>query len=108
MTTEIDTATVADLHRVVEELTRRVERLELELAAARAHPGPLPIETVLAISGAVAAYLGKRATIRQIHFRHGAAWAQQGRAAVQASHMVPHGPHVAHGTHAPHGGHGPR
>ena len=102
MTTDTDTASVADLHHLVEELARRVERLELELAAARARPRPLPMDTVLAISGAVAAYLGKRATIRQIHFRHGAAWGQQGRAAVQASHTIAHAPHV---PHAPHGGH---
>jgi methylmalonyl-CoA carboxyltransferase 12S subunit len=99
VTTNTETPSVTDLHRVVEELSRRIERLELELAAARAHPRPLPIDTVLAISGAVAAYLGKRATVRQIHFARGPAWAQQGRAAVQASHRVPHGPPAPHGPH---------
>lgn len=92
-----DAVAFADLAKLVTELSSRVDRLEAELAAAKAHPGPLPPEIVLAISAAVAAYLGKRAPIRQIHFRHSATWAQQGRAAVQASHVLTHGPHVAHG-----------
>lgn len=95
-----DPASTADLARMVAELSSRVERLEAELAAVKVQTGPLPVDIVLAISAAVAAYLGKRATVRQIHFRHSSNWAQQGRAAVQASHVVTHGPHVAH--------HGPR
>lgn len=98
-TTTTETATDQDLHRLVEELARRVEKLELELAAAKAQPAPLTVDVVTAISAAVAAYLGKRATIRQIHFAHGPAWAQQGRAAVQASHFIPHGPRTAHPHH---------
>ena len=68
----MDTPSVADLHQVVEELTHRVERLEAELAAVRAvgpagpaaagagDTGELPPDVVLAISAAIAAYLGKR------------------------------------------------
>lgn len=95
--TDTDTGQLNQLHQLVAELTRRVDKLEAELAAARADTGPPPIDVVLAISAAVAAYLGKRATVRQVHFAHSRAWAQQGRAEVQASHVVTHAPHVAHG-----------
>jgi methylmalonyl-CoA carboxyltransferase large subunit len=106
---ETQTLSVEDLHQQVEDLTRRIERLETELASVRAlatrpvtsappetggnghqPPAPryLPPDVVLAISAAVAAYLGKRAVIRQIHFAEDSPWAQQGRAAVQTSHLV--------------------
>ena len=66
--------------------TRRVDRLEAELIAAREQHGPVPIDTILAISAAVAAYLGKKATVRQIHYSHSDTWARLGRSAVHASH----------------------
>ena len=49
-------------------------------------------ELLLAISAAVAAYLGKRPHIRAIRLLGSGAWAQQGRVFVQASHQlnVPH------------------
>lgn len=100
MGADMDTSSGADLQRVVEELARRVERLEFEVAEARARPTPLPADTVVVIAAAVAAYLGKRATIRQIHVAAGRAWAQQGRASVQASHNISH---ASRGGHAPHG-----
>jgi methylmalonyl-CoA carboxyltransferase 12S subunit len=43
---------------------------------------------VLAISAAVAAYLGVRAHIRQIRLVSTGAWAQQGRVSIQASHRL--------------------
>ena len=44
---------------------------------------------MIAISAAVAAFLGHRAKIKQMHYRTGAAYAQQGRAAVvQARHVT--------------------
>lgn len=88
----MDTSPGGDLQRVVEELARRVERLELEAAASRARPVPIPVDTLVVVAAAVAAYLGKRATIRQIHVATGRAWAQQGRASVQASHYISHSP----------------
>jgi methylmalonyl-CoA carboxyltransferase large subunit len=45
-------------------------------------------EEVLAISAAVAAYLGVRAHIRQIRLVSSGAWAQQGRVSIQASHRL--------------------
>ncbi len=43
-------------------------------------------ETLIAISAAVAAFLGKRAHIRQIRLMSSPAWAQQGRVSIMASH----------------------
>ena len=45
-------------------------------------------ELVLVISAAVAAFLGKRPHIRQIRLLGSAAWAQQGRTTIQASHAL--------------------
>jgi methylmalonyl-CoA carboxyltransferase large subunit len=74
--------TVAELKALVAELTARVQKLE-EVAAER-HPG-VSEDVLLAISAACAAYLGKRATIKQVHLRRGTTWASQGRAVVQQS-----------------------
>jgi methylmalonyl-CoA carboxyltransferase large subunit len=45
-------------------------------------------EEVLAISAAVAAWLGVHAHIRQIRLIRTGAWAQQGRVTIQASHRL--------------------
>jgi methylmalonyl-CoA carboxyltransferase large subunit len=55
-------------------------------------------DIMLAISAAVAAFLGKRAPIRQIRLLSSGAWAQQGRAFIQASHRI----EVHHGAHHHH------
>jgi methylmalonyl-CoA carboxyltransferase large subunit len=75
----------------IEELSRRVEWLETMLADGHHGPTDLPPDVVLAISAAVAAYLGKRARIRQVHLRRSGTWAQQGRAAIHTSHGIVHG-----------------
>ncbi len=61
-------------------------------AAAAAEPEEIPDEILLALSAAVAAYLGKRAHIRTVRLLSSTAWAQQGRVNIQASHRlnVPH------------------
>jgi methylmalonyl-CoA carboxyltransferase large subunit len=88
----------------LKELQARVEKLEAFLAASGVRPkeekltvprvspqakkqniGP---EIILAITAAVAAFLGKRASIHQIHLTGATAWAAQGRATVQASHGI--------------------
>jgi methylmalonyl-CoA carboxyltransferase 12S subunit len=46
-------------------------------------------ELILVISAAIAAFLGKKPHIRQIRLVSTAAWAQQGRATIQASHALP-------------------
>jgi methylmalonyl-CoA carboxyltransferase large subunit len=80
--------TVAELKRLVAELAARVQTLEEQ--AAQRHP-EVSEEVLLAISAACAAYLGKRATIKQVHLRRGGTWASQGRIAVQQSHTDLHG-----------------
>ena len=92
------TITVVDLEAQIAELTRRLAELESRNAPAtpvavqQAAPAPavegITEEEVLAISAAVAAFLGVRAHIRQIRLVSGNAWAQQGRVSIQASHML--------------------
>ena len=76
-------ALVAELKTLVAELGARLRTLEDQ--AAHWHP-EVSEEIMVAISAACAAYLGKRATIKQVHLRRGSAWAAQERAAVQQSH----------------------
>ena len=93
----------AELEAEIVELRQRVEKLEALLekalkanaAATSVMAAPKPAvqqeiapEIVLAITAAVAAFLGKRASIHQIRLTGTTAWAQQGRASVQASHGV--------------------
>ena len=84
---------------------REVQRLE-SLIAGRAEKPPapappkptepaqaeeIPPETILVLSAAVAAFLGKRARIKSARLVRTApsnAWAQQGRVFVQASHNL--------------------
>ena len=82
--------TTAELLARLEALTLRVEWVEASLDGPHASTAVAP-DVVLAISAAVAAYLGKRAKVRQIHLSGGAGWAQEGRAAVMASHHLQHG-----------------
>jgi methylmalonyl-CoA carboxyltransferase large subunit len=87
-------------------LSERVEQLEAGLAqrsalepvpavpSVQATPPSEPAkseiteEELLAISAAIAAYLGVRVHIRQIRLLSSRSWAQQGRVSVQASHNV--------------------
>jgi methylmalonyl-CoA carboxyltransferase large subunit len=45
-------------------------------------------ELILVIGAAIAAFLGKKPHIRQIRLVGSAAWAQQGRITIQASHAL--------------------
>lgn len=91
---------------------REIERLESRMAVKpQEQPAPVPLapsrppqpetkpepvddvspETILVLSAAVAAFLGKRARIRSARLVRTApsnAWAQQGRVFVQASHNL--------------------
>jgi methylmalonyl-CoA carboxyltransferase large subunit len=80
--------TVAGLSALVAELTARIQTLEDR--AALWHP-EVSEDVLLAISAACAAYLGERATVKQVHLRRGGTWASQGRAAAQQSHADLHG-----------------
>lgn len=82
--------TPAELLAAVHTLSQRVEQLEAELETLRHReslPG-VPDDVVVAISAAVAAFLGHRAKVKQVHYRSGQAWAQQGKAVVQGHHNV--------------------
>jgi len=87
---------VGSLEEKVEKLEKRIAKLESMLAAGKsasvAEQPPtetgIPGEIILAISAAVAAFLGKRASIRQIRLTGETPWAMQGRATVQASHGI--------------------
>jgi methylmalonyl-CoA carboxyltransferase large subunit len=91
----LDGAEIAESLRAIrQELARLGERVAaLEAAAgvkpqAAAAPAATDVseEILLVISAAVAAFLGKRPHIRQIRLVGSAAWAQQGRVTIQASH----------------------
>ena len=82
-------AQVEQLTAAVTALTDRIASLETRLDAV--HPsGEVTDEVLLAIAAACAAYLGKRATVKQVHLRRHTTWAKQGRAEVQYSHTIPH------------------
>ncbi|MDQ1536344.1 MAG: methylmalonyl-CoA carboxyltransferase subunit [Actinomycetota bacterium] len=80
-----DQATIAELKALVAQLVDRVQTLETQ--AAERHP-EVSDDVLLAISAAVAAYLGKRATIKQVHLMRGSTWATQGRQAQQGHAVV--------------------
>jgi methylmalonyl-CoA carboxyltransferase large subunit len=96
---------IDDIREQLALLSERLARLETPTAAP---PAPLPVaapaptaaspkpepepgiteEELLAISGALAAYLGVRVHIRQIRLISSPAWAQEGRVSLQASHRL--------------------
>ena len=96
-----------DLQRQIAALTERVTQLEpvpsaaVEApAAAAAEPEAKPAsvehddfspEILLAISAAVAAYLGERAHIRAVRLIGSTRWSQEGRVSIQASHRLTRG-----------------
>ncbi|HLJ97883.1 MAG TPA: hypothetical protein VE999_21095 [Gemmataceae bacterium] len=91
----------------LEGLRQEVARLGERVAALEARAGSAPRATtpaqsklpeaateelneelLLVLSAAIAAYLGKKAPIRQIRLLRSDAWAQQGRTTIQASHAL--------------------
>ena len=92
-----------DIRNQLAALSVRVSNLEQPQVAPRAAapvaaPAPAaPVaetretiteEELLAISGALAAYLGVRVHIRQIRLISSRAWASEGRVSIQASHRL--------------------
>ncbi len=78
---------VRQLTDAVTVLTDRIASLEARLESV--HPSDeVPDEVLLAIAAACAAFLGKRATVKQVHLRRHTTWAKQGRAEVQYSHAI--------------------
>jgi methylmalonyl-CoA carboxyltransferase large subunit len=76
------------LRRQVEALTERLTQIEGPAPAAQPKEEGISGETLTILAAAVAAYLGKRAPIRQVRLAGSQAWAQQGRAFIQASHRI--------------------
>jgi methylmalonyl-CoA carboxyltransferase large subunit len=100
----MDWARLAD---AVEALRKEMARLSERVVALEAATGalgraatwvskPVPApeslseELVVVIGAAIAAFLGKRAHIRQIRLLDSPAWAQQGRVTMQAAHTLSH------------------
>ena len=92
-------AAVEQLRAQVAELIRRVDAMQGPAIAAGPPPplktAPEPTaepaiteEELLAISAALAAYLGVRPHIRQVRLLGTSAWAQLGRVSIQASHIL--------------------
>jgi methylmalonyl-CoA carboxyltransferase large subunit len=75
-------ALLAEMRAEITALRQRVQALERSAAA----PAPVTEEDMIAISAAVAAFLGVRARIRQVRLVHSSAWAQVGRMGTHASH----------------------
>ena len=85
------------LRAEVRALGGRIATLESRLADVPQAPEPagrppeaaaVSEEEMLAISAAIAAFLGVRAHIRQVRLVHSPTWAQVGRVHIQASHRV--------------------
>ena len=82
-----------ELRAQIAELSKRLERLEggesVEVSEApETVRATMTEDEMLAVSAAIAAYLGVRAHIRQIRLVSTSAWAQQGRVSIQASHSL--------------------
>ena len=97
--TETDlVATLEQLQAQMAKISQRIAELEkgnsgprpvaAPAAPIQAAPAAITEEELIAISAAVAAYMGVRAHIRQIRLLSSNAWAQQGRVSIQASHML--------------------
>ena len=92
--------TLEQLQAKIAEMSRHIEFLEQRGAAAGpaeqaapavrepAVPAGITEAELIAISAALGAYLGVRAHIRQIRLVGTAAWAQEGRVSIQASHRL--------------------
>ncbi|MBT9584127.1 hypothetical protein IV102_12370 [bacterium] len=76
---------LAQMRSDIRALGRRVEHLEGELQKLRE---PIPEDDIFLLAAAVAAYLGKRAPIRQIRLLGTTTWSQQGRVSIQASRRL--------------------
>ncbi|MBP8183884.1 MAG: hypothetical protein KAX88_07265, partial [Rhodoferax sp.] len=68
-------ALFAEMRAEIASLALRVSTLELAAAKLAARPAPVSEEDMIAISAAVAAFLGVRARIRQVRLVHSSAWA---------------------------------
>lgn len=78
---------ISQLSEQVSDLSAQVDTLTKELR--RHHPADeVPEEVALAISAAVAAYLGTRAKVQSVKVRRGTGWAAQARSDIHHSHAA--------------------
>ena len=71
----------ADLQALVAELSERLAALEGEVAAMKAQQR-IPDDVMVAISAAVSAYLGHKATVKAVRLRGSRNWAAEARGRV--------------------------
>ena len=76
---------LAQMRSEIRALAHRVELLEGEMRQLRQ---PIPEDDLFVLAAAVAAYLGKRAPIRQVRLLGTTTWSQQGRVSIQASRRL--------------------
>jgi methylmalonyl-CoA carboxyltransferase large subunit len=81
--------TLLELQAEVRALSQRLQRLEREVQGLRQ---PIPEEDLYILAAAVAAYLGKRAPLRQVRLLGTSHWSQNGKISIQASHRLQGGP----------------
>lgn len=78
---------LAELKDLVESLAARVNYLEGRLEEEHPHD-EVPPDVRLVIAAACAAYLGKRAKVRQVRLRRPRGWVTQGRTDLAHSHTI--------------------
>ncbi|MDO5629119.1 MAG: hypothetical protein Q4G43_12440 [Mobilicoccus sp.] len=80
-------ARIEELLGKLSDLDDRVDRLTGELR--KHHPaGEVPEHVAIAISAAIAAYLGERAKVKRVKVRRGTTWAMQARSDIHHSHAA--------------------
>ncbi|WP_347347228.1 hypothetical protein [Nigerium sp.] len=80
--------TVAELQALVADLTTRLSALEGQVSELRSNE-EISEDTMVAISAAVAAFLGHKAKVRAVRLHGSRGWAQEGRERVH-DRSVPH------------------
>ena len=79
---------VKELQDQVQTLTERLASVEAQLAALNSDK-KIPEEHLVVIGAAIAAYMGHKAKVRAVRFRHQESWAAAARGRVH-NRSVPH------------------
>lgn len=79
---------VKELQEQVQALTERLTSVEAQLAALNSDK-KIPEEHLVVIGAAIAAYMGHKAKVRAVRFRHQESWAAAARNRVH-NRSVPH------------------
>lgn len=74
-----------EITALLRDIATRLERLEADVAELKERTGgEVPEDVVMAISAAVAAFMGHRARVKAVRFHRQSAWTAQGRQSVQS------------------------